>query len=70
MLPNLRPDCGARIFDPRSPPAQKLHKFQSLKNICALQYFLLHCTKSVLYKILEAAALDMFSVEPREREAD
>jgi hypothetical protein len=35
-----------------------------------MQYILLQCTKNVLYKIPEAAALDMFSVEPREREAD
>src|ERR1700741_3434762 len=35
-----------------------------------MQYFLLHCTKNVLYKIPEAADLDMFSVEPREQRGE
>src|SRR6202035_5232527 len=35
-----------------------------------MQYSLLHCTKNVLYKILEAADLDTFSVEPREQRGE
>src|SRR5580658_4897669 len=50
-LPNPRPDCAAGFFAQDFVSRRKYTEFQLLIIFCAMQYFLLHRTKNVLYRM-------------------